>query len=147
MKIFVGSDHAGFELKSQVMTHLAKQGYDAEDIGAKNFDPEDDYPEVAYLAVTKVLGSDDHAPRAILLCGSGQGIAIAANRFSGIRASVVWDEHEARETREDNDSNVLCLPARVLREDQANNIVDTWLKTEFSNAPRHKRRIAKLDEF
>ncbi len=146
MKIFIGSDHAGFALKSELMTYLTKSGYDIEDIGAKSLDPEDDYPQFAYLAVTKVLGSDDHDPRAILVCGSGQGMAIAANRFSGIRASVIWDEAEARETREDNDSNVLCLPSRVLRDQDANEIVDTWLKTNFSNAGRHKRRIAQLDE-
>ncbi len=147
MKIYLGSDHAGFELKSELMTYLTKEGYDVEDIGAKSLDPDDDYPEFAYLAVTKVLGDDGHDPRAILVCGSGQGMAMAANRFSGIRASVVWDEREAKETRADNDSNILCLPARILRADQANDIVASWLKAEFSGAQRHKRRIAELDTF
>lgn len=149
MKIFLGSDHNGFHMKEQVFAYLAKRGFDVEDVGDKTLDPEDDFPQFAQLAALKVLGeeeSDD--PRAILLCGGGQGMAMAANRFRGVRASVIWDEYEAKMTRNDNDSNVLCLPSRVLEKDEVEwkAIIDTWLSTPFADAPRYKRRNAQIDE-
>ena len=101
------------------------------------------------MAALKVLGDDDgNDPRAILLCGGGQGMAMAANRFRGIRASVIWDEYEAKMTRNDNDSNILCLPSRVLEKDEPEwkAIIDTWLETPFAAAPRYKRRNAQIDE-
>ncbi|HEY5695397.1 MAG TPA: RpiB/LacA/LacB family sugar-phosphate isomerase [Candidatus Saccharimonadales bacterium] len=148
MIIFLGADHQGFELKEQVMAYLIKRGYTVEDVGDKELDPADDFPEFAQLASLKVLGSNDKDPRAILLCGGGQGMCMAANRFRGIRASVIWDAYEARMTRNDNDSNVLCLPARVFRNDEKGwkDILDTWLETPFAAAPRFKRRNAQLDE-
>lgn len=146
MKIFLGSDHGGFKLKEELFAYLVKKGYDVEDVGAKTLDPDDDYPQFAYLATTKVLGSEDPDPRAILVCTGGQGMAMAANRIKGIRASLVWDKEEAKWTRADNDANVLSLPARILEADEANEIVETWLNTPFSGAPRHKRRIAELDD-
>lgn len=144
MKVFLASDHAGFELKNELLAYLTRNGYDVEDLGNDQFDKDDDYPQFAYQAVAKVLGAED--ARAILVCGGGQGMAMAANRFKGIRAAVIWDKYEAKRTRVDNDSNVLSLPGRVLEEDEANEIVETWLNTEFSGAPRHKRRISELDE-
>lgn len=111
------------------------------------YDPEDDFPEFAQRAALKVLGEvDDADPRAILICGGGQGMCMAANRYRGIRASVIWDEHEAKMTRNDNDSNVLCLPARVVEEDDKwQAIVDTWLETPFAGAARYTRRNQQLD--
>lgn len=97
----------------------------------------------------RILGEDESAdPRAILVCGGGQGMAMAANRFKGIRASVAWDSHEAKMTRNDIDSNVLCLPARVLDDDAElwKDIIDTWLATPFANAPRFRRRNREMDE-
>jgi len=146
MKIYIASDHAGFKLKNELFGYLARNGYDVEDVGAKELDPKDDYPQFAYAAITQVLGSNDEDPRAILVCGGGQGMAIAANRVAGIRAAVIWDQEEAKRTRDDNDSNVLALPGRVLTDDLANKIVETWLNTPFSGAQRHRRRIAELDE-
>ena len=149
MKIFLGSDHNGFAMKENVFAYLAKRGYDVKDVGDKELDPEDDFPQFAQLAALKVLGEDDASdPRAILLCGGGQGMAMAANRFRGIRASVIWDEYEAKMTRNDNDSNVLCLPSRVLEKDEPEwkPIIDTWLDTPFAAAPRYKRRNAQIDE-
>lgn len=149
MKIFLGSDHNGFAMKEKVFAYLAKRGLDVEDVGDKELDPEDDFPQFAQLASLKVLGEDDaNDPRAILLCGGGQGMAMAANRFRGIRASVIWDEYEAKMTRNDNDSNVLCLPSRVLEKDEPEwkAIIDTWLQTPFASAPRYKRRNAQIDE-
>jgi len=149
MKIYLGADHQGFALKEKVFAHLAKHGYDVEDVGDKEMDPQDDFPEVAQMAALKVLGDEEgDDPRAILICGGGQGMCMAANRFRGIRASVIWDTYEAKMTRNDNDSNVLCLPSRVLEhEDELwKDIIDTWLTTPFASAPRYKRRNAQIDE-
>lgn len=148
MKIYLGSDHNGFHLKEAVEAWLKKEGYDVEDVGDKVLDPKDDYPQFAQAAAHKVLTSDDDDPRAILICGGGQGMAIAANRFKGIRAAVIWDEYEAKMTRIDNDSNILSLPSRVLDGDMNNvkNIVTTWLNTKFSGIARHQRRNDELDE-
>jgi ribose 5-phosphate isomerase B len=147
MKIYLGSDHGGFEWKQKLFAYLSKNGYDVEDIGNKTLDPNDDYPQFAQVAVTRLLGSDDDDPRAILVCRGGQGMCIAANRFPGIRASVIWNAHEAKMTRLDNDSNVLCLPADHIDFEQVEGIVETWLSTKFSGASRHVRRLKEIDEF
>jgi ribose 5-phosphate isomerase B len=148
MKIYLGADHQGFSMKEHVFAYLVKHGYEVEDVGGRELDPTDDFPEFAQLAALKVLGSDEPDPRAILICGGGQGMCMAANRFRGIRASVIWDAYEAKMTRNDNDSNVLCLPSRILeKEDEEwKDIIDTWLTTSFAAAPRYKRRNAQIDE-
>jgi len=148
MKIYLGADHNGFHMKERVFAYLAKHGYEVEDVGDTELDPADDFPEFAQLAALKVIGDDDKDPRAILLCGGGQGMAMAANRFRGIRASVVWDAFEAKMTRNDNDSNILCLPSRVLEHDESEwqGIIETWLNTPFANAVRFRRRNAQIDE-
>jgi len=145
MKIFIGGDHNGFHMKEKVHAYLSKRDYDVEDVGDRELNPEDDFPVFAQRAAIKVLGEED--ARAILLCGGGQGMSMAANRFRGIRASVVWDEHEAKMTRNDNDSNVLCLPSRLFDDnDDWQAILDTWLTTPFAAADRYKRRNRELDE-
>ncbi len=149
MKLYLGSDHAGFDLKEKAFAYLVKRGIDVEDVGPQQLNPEDDFPQFAQIAALKVIGDEDPDARAILICGGGQGMAMAANRFRGIRASVIWDAEEARMTRNDNDSNVLCLPARVLQREDDNvwqDILDTWLHTPYANAVRYKRRNAELDE-
>lgn len=146
MRVYLASDHAGFYLKEKVFAHLVKRGHDVVDVGDKVLDPNDDYPQFAFKAVTKVLGDEDPAARAILLCSSGQGMCIAANRVRGIRASLVWNEQSAKETRNDNDSNVLCIPVKMLQTEESLRIIDTWLTTPFSNAARHKRRIKEIEE-
>ena len=149
MKIFLGSDHNGFRLKEDVFNYLKKRGYEVFDVGDNELDPDDDFPQFAQAAAVRVLGEDiKNDPRAILICGGGQGMCMAANRFRGIRASVIWDRYEAKMTRNDNDSNILCLPARVLENNQQEwqYIIDTWLETPFAAAPRFKRRNAQIDE-
>jgi len=148
MKIFLGSDHNGFHLKEKLFAYLAKHGYDVQDVGDRELDPADDFPDFAQAASLKVLGEEGDT-RAILLCGGGQGMAMAANRFRGIRASVVWDAFEAKMTRNDNDSNVLCIPSRIFDETEDavwQGIVETWLSTPYADAPRFRRRNAQLDE-
>lgn len=148
MKIYLGADHQGFHLKEEVFAYLSKHGYEVEDVGDAVLDPSDDFPVFAQKVALKVLGSDEKDPRGILICGGGQGVAMAANRFRGIRASVIWDASEAKMTRYDNDSNVLCLPARIVGENEEawKGILETWLNTDFANAVRFKRRNAELDE-
>lgn len=148
MTIYLGSDHNGFAMKEKIFAYLVKHGYDVVDVGDKELDPADDFPEFAQMAALKVIGDTGKDPRAILLCGGAQGMAMAANRFRGIRASVIWDAYEAKMTRNDNDSNVLCLPARVLEDDPAawKGIIETWLSTPFAAAPRYQRRNAQIDE-
>lgn len=135
-------------MKEAVLAYLKQRDYDVEDVSGKELDPNDDFPEFAHTAAHKVLADPLHDSRAILICGGGQGMCMAANRFRGIRASVIWDAYEAKMTRNDNDSNVLCLPSRVLADDEAEwkDIIDTWMTTPFADAARYKRRNAQIDE-
>ena len=149
MKLFIGSDHGGFYLKEKLELYLSKQGIEWQDVGNAELDPSDDFPQFAQMAALKVLGEDEKDdPRAILICTGGQGMAMAANRFRGIRAAVIWDSFEAKECRNDNNANVLCLPARVLDDDAElwKDLVDTWLSTPFAGAARYKRRNQEMDE-
>ena len=147
MKIFLGADHNGFDLKTKLSDYLRAKGYQVIDHGNDELDPEDDFPEFASQAVTALKASDEADSFAILICGSGQGMCMAANRFKGIRASLVWNLSEARASRNDDDSNVLCLPAREqISFDDMTAIVEAWLQTPFLGATRFVRRIQQIDE-
>ncbi len=148
MNIYLAADHQGFYLKQKVFAYLTKNDYVATDVGDQVLDPEDDFPQFAAAACMKVIGDEDPDARAILLCGGGQGMCMAANRLRGIRAAVIWDAYEAKMARNDNDSNVLCLPARLLEDndDRWQHIIDSWLTTSFARAPRYVRRNRQLDE-
>jgi ribose 5-phosphate isomerase B len=147
MKIFVGADHNGFELKEKVIDYLKKAGHDVEDAGDEVYNPDDDFPVFAAKVVNKLKASDNKDPRAVLICGSGQGMVIAANRHKGIRAGLGWDVEAAKSLRNDEDSNVLGLPGLLLKNnpDKAFDIIDVWLKTPFANAARFIRRNKELD--
>ncbi|MGF7228799.1 MAG: RpiB/LacA/LacB family sugar-phosphate isomerase [Candidatus Saccharibacteria bacterium] len=145
MDIFIGADHNGFELKKALATALTASGYNVQDEGDEALHPDDDFPQFAAKVVTAMRTSGDVQARGILICGSGQGMCMAANRFKGIRASIIWDVHEAHAARNDDDSNVLCLPARSISVDQAIAIAEAWIKTPFAGAPRFRRRIAEMD--
>lgn len=146
MKIYIGSDHNGHQLKGSLKEHLVKHGHDVHDGGNDKLDPLDDFPVFAARVVNDILSSKDEDTRGILLCASGQGMCMVANRFKGIRACLAWDRESARAARNDDDSNVLCLPASSLRSDAAYEIVQTWLNTPFANAQRFVRRIREMDE-
>lgn len=147
MNIYLGADHNGFEYKAKLADYLRRSGYEVIDEGDTKLQPEDDFPQFAGRVVHAMRGDADPAQaRGILICGSGQGMCMAANRFKGIRASLAFDQEEARSARNDDDSNVLCLSARTLSFDDAVGIVHTWLMTPFAGASRFKRRIAELDE-
>jgi ribose 5-phosphate isomerase B len=146
MKIYIGADHNGFELKHKLYDFLLRSGHDVIDVGDLFKDPVDDFPFFAGRAVSALLADDDRDAKAILICGSGQGMCIAANRFKGVRASLCWNLTEARAARNDDDANVLCLSARSTDSDKAQAITSTWLNTPFAGATRFKRRIAELDQ-
>lgn len=146
MKIFIGADHNGFNFKSQLREYLHKSGYQVVDEGDVHLTPEDDFPQFAGRVVHAMRADADPEVRGILICASGQGMCMAANRFKGIRASLCWDQEEARAARNDDDSNVLCLSARAVDIDTTFGIVHTWLMTPFAAAPRFKRRLLELDE-
>ena len=146
MKIFMGADHRGFELKNQIREHLAHQeGYEVEDEGALSHEPGDDYPKYAYMVATKVLGEEDPV-FGILICGSGQGMAIAANKMNGMRAALAWSPAVARAARHDDNANILVLASDMIDTDTALAIVDDFLQEKFSGDDSDKRRIQQIEE-
>ncbi len=147
MKIYIGADHNGYRLKEQIEQYLIDRGFDVDDKGDDTLNPDDDFPLFASKVVHAMQSSESSTPRGILVCGSGQGMLIAANRFKGIRAGLGWSVMAARSIRNDEDSNVLALPAEILEDgDRWKDIIDTWIATPFANATRYKRRNALLDE-
>ncbi len=140
MKIAIGADHAGFELKQKIKQHLAQLGMEVADQGTDSTDSVD-YPDYARKVGEAVAAKQ--AGMGILVCGSGIGMAISANKVPGIRAANVNSEYEAQLSREHNDANVLALGARILDENAAMKIVDKWLNTTFAGG-RHQQRVAKI---
>lgn len=145
MKIFIGADHNGFHLQQSLIQYLQRAGYDVVNDSATTQDPDDDFPLFAQKVVADVLQDTEHR-RGILICGSGQGMCMAANRFKGIRALLGYDRESVRSARNDDDANILCLPANVLKKDVANVLVETFLNTPFEALPRYKRRIQEMDD-
>lgn len=135
-KIIIGSDHGGFRLKNEIIKHIEKLGYEVSDLGC-NSTESCDYPPIAKAVAKEVLETNCEG---ILVCGTGIGMSIAANRFDGIRASHCTDTFSARMTRMHNNSNILCLGERITGSGLALDIVDIWLKTEFEGG-RHQKRI------
>lgn len=141
-KIYLGSDHAGVSLKSKIAKFLEKKGYSVEELGSFNSGKKDDYPDFAFEVSKKVL--ENKKSKGILICGSGTGMCIAANKIEGVRAALAYDPYSARKAREDNDINVLCLRSRNFSEKKSLDLVKIFLETKFSKLQRHKRRIKKL---
>jgi ribose 5-phosphate isomerase B len=140
--LVLASDHAGFDLKEKLKGSLDRLGVRYEDAGPDSADPVD-YPDYARKVAAKV--SRGEAERGLLVCGSGQGMAMAANRFPGVRAALAYDEESARLSREHNDANVVALGGRVLEAGQAERILKVWLETPFAGG-RHAARVRKIDE-
>jgi ribose 5-phosphate isomerase B len=138
----IASDHAGVQMKERLITELRKLGYTPDDIGARDPDKPDDYPDYAHPLAREV--SDGQAKRGILLCGSGVGMDIVANRYRGVRAALAWEPEIAELSRKHNDSNVLVLPARFVSDDQGVEIMKAWLDAKFEGG-RHERRVNKID--
>jgi len=145
MIVAVGTDHAGFALKAAVLDIAKNAGHALLDCGAMVVNPSDDYPDFAERVAVAIR--EGRAERGILLCGSGVGASVAASKFPGIRAALCHDTFSARQGVEDDDMNVLCLGARVIGAALAGEIVQAFLRASFSGADRHKRRLAKIQDF
>jgi ribose 5-phosphate isomerase B len=143
MIIAVGADHGGFQLKNKIVEFLKGQGQEVHDLGTFSEDPVD-YPDFAMAVSQEVILK--RANRGVLLCGSGVGACVAANKFPGIRAGLCHDTFSAHQGVEDDNVNVLCLGARVIGPELAKEIVKVWLSATFSEAERHKRRLSKVEK-
>ena len=139
--IIIGSDHAGYEMKTSLTKYFVQAGYTYCDEGCYDM-VSVDYPDYAKKVATNVLS--DNTRIGILLCGSGIGVSITANRFSGIRAALCWTEEIARLSRQHNDANILCIPARFIHVNQAIEIVEVFMKTDFEGG-RHLNRVKKIE--
>ena len=142
MKVAVGADHAGFYLKGEIVKWLESEGHQVNDIGAHEIDPNDDYPDFA-IAVAGVIQSGG-AERGIIICGSGVGASIAANKVQGIRACLCHDTYSARQGVEHDDMNVICIGGRIIGIESAKAVLDAFLDATFLPEPRFQRRLDKI---
>jgi RpiB/LacA/LacB family sugar-phosphate isomerase len=142
MKVALGADHAGVNLKNELKSRLASRGHEVMDLGAHTIDPEDDYVDFAELVARAV--ADGRAARGILICGSGVGVSVAANKIAGVRAAICHDTYSARQGVEHDAMNVLVLGSRVIGVELAAELAMTFLAATFSDAPRHARRLGKI---
>jgi ribose 5-phosphate isomerase B len=145
MRVFLGSDHAGFQLKARLVEHLAGLGHDPVDCGALRFDPQDDYPGPCIAAGSRTVA--EPGSLGVVIGGSGNGEQIAANKVRGVRAALVWSDETARLAREHNDANVISIGARNHPETDAVRFVEIFLATPFSHGDRHVRRIAEVAQY
>lgn len=145
MRVYLGSDHAGFELKVHLANHLAKQGYDVVDVGPHSYDPDDDYPAFCLHTGDRVVA--DGTGLGVVIGGSGNGEQIAANKVAGVRAALAWSVETAQLARQHNDANVVAVGARQHTLDEATGIVEAFLTTPFSGNDRHARRITQVAEY
>lgn len=144
MKIYLGADHRGFYLKEHVKPWLSHWGVDFEDLGAIILDPHDDYPAYAARVAHKV--TNDKKSLGILICGSGVGVEVVANKFDGIRASVGKNPLQVEAGRKDDDMNVLVIASDFTKENEAKMMLEKFLKTKFSNKLRHRKRLLQIKE-
>jgi ribose 5-phosphate isomerase B len=141
-KIYIGADHAGFDLKRTLVEELKRLGYEPVDVGPKTLDPNDDFPDYAKPVAEAV--STGRVQRGVLTCGTGLGMSYVANRFPHVRAAVAWSPEIAELSRKHNDANVLVLPSRCISEAEGLDILHKWLDTKFEGG-RHQRRVEKID--
>jgi ribose 5-phosphate isomerase B len=141
MKYFIGTDHAGFEVKPFVIEYLKNKGYEVEDLGTYSTESVD-YPDYAHKVAEAVLANP--GSMGILICGSGIGMSLAANKHKGIRAALCHDHYTASMARKHNDANILCFGARIVGLGEIESILDGWLNSEFEGG-RHERRVKKID--
>lgn len=142
MRIIVGADHGGFELKEKIKLWLLEQGNEVEDVGANSMVANDDYVDYAKLAVKKAVSKED---RVILFCRNGFGMSIVANRFAGVRCGVAFDEMAIAKGRTDDDLNCLSVPADYIEEERVKKMIEIFLSESFSNEEKYLRRITKIE--
>ncbi len=145
MRVYLGSDHAGYELKEHLARQLGELGYEVVDVGPASFDPDDDYPGYCLHTAARVVA--DPGSLGVVVGGSGNGEQIAANKVAGVRAALAWSIETARLAREHNDANVVGIGARMHTLDEATQIVTAFLGTRFSQGERHLRRIRQIAEY
>ena len=145
MRVYLGSDHAGFELKASLIEHLTAAGHETLDCGPTAYDPDDDYPPYCFETGERVLA--DPGSLGVVIGGSGNGEQIAANKVVGIRAALAWSEETARLAREHNDAHVVSIGARMHSTQEAARFVDVFLGTAFSGGERHARRLRMLADY
>ena len=145
MVIYIAADHRGFALKEEIKTFIQGLGYSVYDLGNTTLDPADDYPDFASAVAGKVSNDYENA-RGIVICGSGVGADVVANKFPRVRSSLVMTPDQAFDARNDDDANNLALPADYVRMDDVTRIVTTWLGTPFANEERHRRRRDKISK-
>lgn len=143
-KIYIASDHAGFDLKNNLKDYLESLSFEVHDMGNTKLEPNDDYPDFVILAAQKVVENPNSF--GIVIGGSGQGEAMVANKVKGIRTAVLYDEYSARMSRMDNDANIASLGAKTIDLEKAKELIKIWVTTPFSNEDRHKRRIKKIND-
>lgn len=141
MNVAIGSDHAGFKLKNEMLVYLLEKGVELQDFGPDSADSVD-YPDFAHKVAESVADGDNDL--GILICGSGNGVCITANKHKGIRAALAWEEEIASLARQHNNANILCVPARFVSKQKAFRIVDAWLNAEFEGG-RHQNRVSKIE--
>jgi ribose 5-phosphate isomerase B len=142
MNIAIGSDHAGFKLKNEMIVYLLEKSAELQDFGPDSADSVD-YPDFAHKVAESVSGGENEL--GILICGSGNGVCITANKHKGVRAALAWEEEIASLARQHNNANVLCLPARFISKSKAFKIVDAWLDAQFEGG-RHENRVNKIEQ-
>ena len=142
MRILLGADHGGYALKQELAEHLRSAGHEVVDLGAHEYDAKDDYPDFA-LAIARAV-ADGEGERGIVVCGSGVGASVAANKVKGVRAALCHDTYSARQGVEHDDLNVLCLGGRIVGNALARELVDAFVEAQFSGEERHRRRLQKI---
>lgn len=144
MVTYIGADHRGFQLKNEIVEMIKNDGYSVVDMGNAIYDETDDYPDFA-AKVAERVGRDAENSRGILICGSGVGVCVVANKFMNVRAALVGSGDQAFDSKNDDNTNVLCLGANYMNVEQAKKIVLAWMQTPFSGEARHVRRLRKID--
>lgn len=144
MRIAIGADHAGYHLKNIILELLAFMEHEIIDVGAHSFDPSDDYPDFSAILARKIASGD--AERGIMVCGSGVGASVTANKINGVRAAICHDTYSAHQGVEHDDMNVLCIGAKIVGEGIVKELVPVFLSAKFSGEERHQRRLNKVLE-
>lgn len=142
-RIYIGSDHRGFELKAAIAHHLSEEGYSVEDLGPHAYDKDDDFLDFAEQVCRETLRGGG---RGILICGSGHGMSMAANKVKGIRAALCWNAKSGRWAKEHQDANIICIASQIGSARSANGIVSAWLNADFGGEERYARRISRLNK-
>lgn len=146
MKIYIAADHNGFKMKNEIGEWLEKEGYDVEDMGPKEFNKADDYPDFG-IKVAEEVTKDTDNNFGILVCGSGVGMSVIADKVKGVRAALIHDPAIARVAQKDDDINILALGASFIGLNRAKEVIEVWLNTPFSNEERHIRRVKKITDY